>query len=398
MTRVNSQSTKLVQINSDLRNIAVSVNTQRETIDKLETDVYCTSLASSLSFVIEQFTILQNSLVLLHKNIVSPDLFTPLSLKSVLNNAKENFGFRLLYGEDDLLSYYNVLTGKIVGNVIYVFVPFASENNMRVFYLVPFPTLLNDSLAVTLDVKESIVILNKNFESIAVTDKNSFKEDCLAISSGSYLCPAKKLHFFPASQYPCLLNVAVRKDITSSCNFKFDNHTSLAVKHISTYNYIFSKFPVKFTLTCGDTTPKLKELKGNFVVREDCGVYAPDLIKIYASHSRMVDDEVSSHVGNLILREFSFPTEHKKIVVQKMTTPPPLPEEKDYFLDLVNESHPYVTFVGVPLGMVLLVLGMCVAARIFYVKKAKFLIERVDRINNRMQRNAEEDVKVSQEL
>ena len=91
---------------------------------------------------------------------------------------------------------YNVLKGKVIGDFVYIFVPFASTNELRVFHLVPFPTFLNDSLVVELDNKEVIVIVNDNFDSIALTDKNQFAGRCMAIASGQYLCPANKLHFF----------------------------------------------------------------------------------------------------------------------------------------------------------------------------------------------------------
>ena len=135
-----------------------------------------------------------------------------------LKEAKDKYGFKLLY-DSKFMQYYSVLRAKMVGDVVCVFIPFAASTGLRIFKLVPFPTLINETVAVELDSKEVIVLLTSNFDSLAITDKNNFGDFCLSISSIKYLCSASKLHFFPATQFSCLLRIAVHMDIDSSCRF-----------------------------------------------------------------------------------------------------------------------------------------------------------------------------------
>ena len=388
--RINAQSERIVQLNTVLTRIAKIVNVQAELMDEVKINTWIVSVAADISFILEQFSIFQNAFVLASKNIISPELFPPSDLAEILQKAKDEFGFKLLYNNKDILKYYTLLRGKVIGIFVYIFVPFASANEQRVFHLIPFPTFLNNSVVVELDSREVVIILTSNFDLLAVTDKDQFTEDCFAIASGNYICPASKLHFFPSVNYSCLLQIAVHMDIDSSCKFRFDNQTSLAVKHIAQYNYLFSRQSVKLTLNCGQKSPEMKTVVGNFRIHEDCGVSSPNLIKIYPSHSHAVSTNLHMLPSrSLLLRNYFPSTEHKQIVIKQITTPAPLVDNTDVFLDFSTSSHQWATYVGTPVLMIVVVIILCTIARVVYIKKIRGVLTNFQDIRHRITTAAE---------
>ena len=358
-------------------------------------NAFCQSVASYLTFAIDNYQFFVNSLLLANRNIVTPALLGHSDLTDVITHAKDTFGFTPLF-EGNIVQYYTVLRAKVISDKVYVFVPFAASFNLQLINIIPFPTLVNSSLSLVLDLPESksdvFVLLTNKFDSIAVTNKVYFEESCLSISSSNYLCRANRLVFYPTTKYPCLLDVSVQKDVTNSCKFKKFNSSTLVVKHISHFNYFYTANNIALTLSCGTEKPKLLHLSGNFKTPEACGVYSPDLLQIFPSHSKTltVDDAVP-RFQHVTLRKYVIPEHHRSLDFELMTTPPPLEKGPAYsdLPDFMFQAHPYVSYVGMPLLILVVVVGACVCARIFYLRKFRATFLRVRELATFVHKSAE---------
>ena len=389
--RLNTQSSLVTDLSNAVANLSHALNEEEISMRHTLVRNSLYSVTSSLSFMLENFVAIQNAVVLAHKNIVSPDLLAPSELRDILLEAKDKHGFQLLY-PNNFNKYYSVLTAKVVAGFIYVFVPFKSSFQLQLFKLIPFPAYINDSIVVKLDISEMFILITENFDSIAFPSDDLIMHSCLSVSSNNYLCPANKLHFFPSAQHLCLLNIAVHNNITNSCTYKTDTDSSIEVRHVSPFHYFFTRRLVTITLKCGDKAPEMTDVRGNFQIHDDCGVYAPNLIRIFPSHSTMTSASPFIPIKDrVILHKFELPTGHRDVVLQQITTPEPLEEGLDLYDIPLEDVHPYFSFVGIPILMIIVVVGICIFTRLVYFKKIASMTRTVKGLNERMKNEAKEE-------
>ena len=390
--RLNAQSSRIVELDQNLAHLAEVFFKGSQSIDAVKLNTYFLSVTELLSYLIDQYEVIQDAITLARNNIIIPNLLAPEDLAKVLKDAKDKYGFKLLYGSK-IRKYYSVLRAKSVGDTVFVFIPFAASTELKIYRLVPFPTLINETVAVELDVKEVIVLFTSNFDLLAITDQASIKDYCISVASNHYLCSANKLHFFPATQFSCLLKIAVHLDIDDSCKFKKVPQQNLAIRHVTPYNYIFSRQSIAITLDCGGKEPELRQIVGNVKIHEDCGVFSPNVVKIFPSNSQVLSTlPYVPLYQRHILRELDFPESHQEVVVRSMTTPVPLPEDSwmDGFPETFEDLHPYMTFIGTPLFILLVVIGFCIVARVFYAKKYQQWVRRIKVINENLKARSTE--------
>lgn len=379
VSRVNSHGDEIFKLDQDVAKLAKIVNSNTLKSNKIQVNQNVLSLSNYLAFLLEQFDILSNAIILASHNIVSPSLLAPSELQGLLNNAKENFGFQLLYDEDDINNYYHVLDCKIVSDSIYLFVPFASAVSFQLYNLVPFPTLLNNSIVVELDISNSYVMVDEEFDLLSISSRNYFTEYCIAVASQDYLCPANKFHFYPSSKFDCLLHVATQARISQTCNYRTVNNKTIAIHHSPPFNYFFSKTELKLTLTCGGGRPTLESLKGNFALHEDCGVSAPNVLKIFPSHSQTADANPSiPHFTPVVLRPLKFTDTAKQVVLERLRKEQPIEvQPDDPYWAALDQAHPYVSFIVTPVLVVISVIALIVVGRCIYIRKLRATIQRV---------------------
>ena len=336
------------------------------------------SLSTYLSFLLEQYDTLTTAIVLASHNIVGPTLLTPSELQKVLDQARDSFNFNPLYETSDLDKYYHVLDVKIVGGNMFVFVPFASAAAFQLYHLVPFPTLLNNSIVAELDIEDLYILIDENFEFIAIANHEYFKESCFAIASQDYLCHATSFHFYPAAKFDCLLNLATQSRVSHTCNFRKTPNKTMDIHHSPPYNYFFLLYELKLTLTCGGD-PNLVMAKGNFVIHESCGVSAPNVLKIFPSRSQTVDAKapIGHYKKPVILRPLKFDQQVQEMVYTRLATEKPIPvPENDLWLQM-RDAQPYFVYAGTPLALILVILLLLGIARLIYKRKLHATIVRV---------------------
>ena len=325
--------------------------------------------------------VLINAIILASKDIISPNLFFKVQLQNILKHAQENFKFEPLF--DDLDYYYSVMHAKFVNGFIFIFVPFASAVSFNLFQFTPFPSFIDDSLIVELDIDETLVLLSTDFSSIAVTSVSLYKDFCIAVASQNYLCPANKFHFLPASKFDCLLNLAVHSHTSNSCTFRHVHNKTLAVYHAHPYNYIFSRNLIKASVTCQGKS-LLKEIKGTFIINEDCGVSAPNMLKIYPSHSRAADATLALvPFSGIFLRHLNVPESAKNVVLHTFVAEDKLVDNTPSLAELMEDVHPIYSYIALPIFIVLAIGGAILLGFLFYKKRLRLLLGQVRDIANR---------------
>ena len=376
--RLNQHSDKIKGMSEDIQTLSSLLNSHSLKLVKNEINEMSLSVATYLSFMIEQYEIIVNAIVLASKNIVSPNLFSPSEFRKILDDANLSFRFKSLFDGDRINDYYALLHTKIIDDDMYIFIPFASAVSFNLYHFVPFPSYINDSFVVELDIDETFVLINVDFTSIAKTSDAHFKKYCIAAFTQNYLCPANKFHFFPATNFDCLLNLAVHSDTTKTCKFRHvKDNTELSVYHSHDYNYIFSVNQIKISILCGGE-PQLKTFKGNVAIKDICGVSAPNLLKIYPSHSHAADATAAlPSFSSINLRQLSIPEQARNVVVHHFKEEEKIQNKELTWGDLVDVYHPYVSYVATPLVLVIMVIVLIGTGRLLYKKKVSSIIARL---------------------
>ena len=379
--RVNKHAEDIKNLNDDLHELSSLLDNNSKDIHNLNVTYLAQSIGSYLSFLIESFDILINAIVLASKNIVSPIIFPKVQLQNVLKHAIDSYKFEPLF--DNLDNYYSAMHAKFVDDYVFIFVPFASAASFNLFHFIPFPSFIDDSLVVELDIDETFVLLNSDFSSIALTSVSSYKDFCIAVASQNYLCPANKFHFFPASHFDCMLNLAVHSHTSNSCKFRHIQNKTLAIYHAHPFNYIFSRNLIKVSVTCQGKS-QLKEFQGNFLVNEDCGVSAPNMLKIYPSHSRAADATLAFvPSSDIFLRHLTIPESAKNVVLHTLKAEENLVDNTPTLSEIMNDFHPMFSYVGLPIFIIMAVGGTVLLGFLFYKKRLHQLLGHVRDLANR---------------
>ena len=385
--RVNENSRKILMLNRDIAAISAIVNADALKFNDININQILLSVGSYLGYLIESYDVLLNAVVLASRNIVSPHLLPPSELQDILLVAKNTYRFEPLYDTDKLENYYHVLSVKFVKGIVFVFVPFASALFFNLYHLVPFPSLIKGDV-VELNIEEHYLLLNQNYDAVSVAENAKFGEVCVALAAQNYLCQASNFHFVPAFKFDCLINLVLHSRPSPECSFRKVNK-SIAFYHSSPYTYIFSKELLKFTISCGGE-PSLTSLRGTFSLSEHCGVYSPNYMRIYPSHTTNADAKlIIPRLSTVMLQTLSFPEAAKNVVVQHFQTPKDIQDDGLSLQDFLTDAHPYVTYIGTPLFIVFCCVAMTLVGCFIFKKKVGIAIRKVDQIKVRV--DCEED-------
>ena len=227
-------------------------------------------------------------------------------------------------------------------------------------------------------VVESFVLLScSSSDNIAVIPRDYFSKFCLSVYASNYLCPANKFHFFPVKDFNCILNIAVHSRATPDCKFRKSNNKTVAAYHSSPYTYLFSKTHNKFTISCGGE-PHLKSLQGSFSLPEMCGVYSPNVLTIFPSQQRHADVNFPiPHFDTMMLHKIVISEQARNIVTTQLAALDDVHDAGLKLEDLLQEAHPYVSFVGLPLFIVITIIVLILVGRCIFKTKMAATVRKI---------------------
>ena len=131
-----------------------------------------------------------------HRGIVTPNLILPGDLSEILLTAEKEYRFQPLYSMNQLAHHYSILHSCVLGDQEFVFIPFTSTESLSCFEIRPFPTFINHSLTVQLEVENNLVLLTQDPRYVAFPSSKSLDDECISTTVHECLCPATNLHFF----------------------------------------------------------------------------------------------------------------------------------------------------------------------------------------------------------
>ena len=343
-----------------------------------ETDLIL--LEALVKMIIDVFQRLEEALTLAQRGIVTPNLILPGDLSDIIKQARKNYDFQPIYSFNQLTHYYSILHSCVLGDHVFVFIPFSSTESLTYFEIRPFPTLINNSLIVELNVESNLVLLTKDLRYVAFPSPKSLQDDCLSVTLHEWLCPATNLHFQPSINHLCLLDVLIQHNISSHCKLTEVNVTRPVIAHLNSFNYLFLPMEIPMTVHCGMTNPVYKRKGGN-VIRDTCGIEIPDVLKVFPSHVEQTTHTLyTAEDVNIILPKYS--TSHLQESVVPLTSQPDIIEDGEddlWDLDTYHEVH---SMVVLPTALILVVVIAVVVVRCWFLRKAKQFTKTVELVRD----------------
>ena len=206
----------------------------------------------------------------------------------------------------------------------------------------------------------------------------SLSDNCFPILLHEWLCPATNVHFLPAGNYPCVIDVLVHRDVSSRCSLCAVDYPTPHVLHLNAYNYLYTSEQHTLTLDCGYQNPHYKKLLGNLVVSDHCGIDIPNVLRVFPSLVQTMSRKI--YVGdtspNIILPVFSNVSLQPNVMP---ITDVPFLLKEDYdatWWDLSDYKEVH-TVVTLPVLLILSVVIIAVICYMFYVKKTGSVLKQV---------------------
>ena len=368
-------------LQSKVRWFELATKETRSKLDEvaLETDLIL--LETLAKMIIDVFQRLEEALTLAHRGTFTPNLILPGDLSDIIKQAPKNCDFQPIYPLNQLTHYYSILHSCVLGDHVFVFIPFSSTESLSYFEIRTFPTLINNSLIVELNVESNLVLLTKDLRYVAFPSTKSLEEDCISVTLHEWLCPATNLHFLPSSNHLCLLDILIQHNISSHCKLTKVNVTQPVIAHLNSFNYLFLPTEIPMTVHCGMTNPVYKRKWGNVAIQDTCGIEITDVLKVFPSHIEQTTHTLyTAEDLNIILPKFS--TSHLQESVVPLTSQPDIIEnEEDDWWDFID-YHEIHSMVVLPTALILTVVVVIVVVRCWFLRKAKQFTKTVELVRD----------------
>ena len=374
----NVNSEKIVLLNCRIGYYAQKANLTGRRISSLNLKLDRVLAAEFTEGLINDVLHVDQGVVLAHRGIVTPNLLLPATFSNIIDNAVTQYNYRPLFPVESLSHYYGVLHSCVLGDRIFIFIPFSSAETLSYYEIKPFPTFVNVSLSVELVVEHELVLLTKDLKYVSFPSPQSLSDDCFPILLHEWLCPATNVHFLSAGNYPCVIDVLVHRDVSSRCSLRAVDYPIPRVLHLNAFNYLYTSEQHTLTLDCGYQNPHYKKLLGNLVVSDHCGIDIPNVLRVFPSLVQTMSSKI--YVGdtspNIILPVFSNVSLQPNVLP---ITDVPFLLKEDYdttWWDLSDYKEVH-TVVTLPVLLILSVVIIAVVCYVFYVKKTGSVLKQV---------------------
>ena len=387
----NVNSEKIVLLNRRIGYYAQKANLTGHRISSVNLKLDRVLAAEFTEGPLNDVLCVDQGVILAHRSMVTPNLLLPATFSNIIDNAVTQYNYKPLFPVESLSHYYGMLHSCVLGERIFVFIPFSSAETLSYYVIKPFPTFVNVSLSVELVVEHELVLLTKDIKYVSFPSPQSLSDNCFPILLYEWLCPATNVHFLSASNYPCVIDVLVHRDVSSCCSLRAVdyptsrvlhlnayNYPTPRVLHLNAYNYLYTSEQHTLTLDCGCQNPHYKKLLGNLVVSDHCGIDIPNVLRVFPSLVQTMSRKI--YVGdqspNIILPVFSNVSLQPNVLP---ITDVPFLLKEDYdatWWDLIDYKEVH-TVVTLPVLLILSVVIIAIDCYVFYVKKTGSVLKKV---------------------
>ena len=384
--RINSDEQRVHSINLALQGIVERINNGTERWAQLYKGEFTLEVVEKINILVRNYQVLTNALTIARKGVVSPNLLSPSILVEVLQEGVSEFSFDLIYPIEHTELYYHLLQCQIVNNHVFVFIPFRSKLVIDLFEVTPFPSFTNGSLIVQSGLPKTLVMITHDYQKIVITSKIFLDTACIQVDMKTYLCPASKLVFQPASTQSCVVNIIANNKMNKECVLERVNITTPVIKQVDNFNYIFlpSKSPV--TITCPNEQARLMHTEGNLKVKTSCGVSIPDTLHIFQSSIYEKTMEMDVRVYDFF-EDFALPDFSSLVNPLRYVAPPTRePLEEDPWTPLEprfqNNMSFWTSHLTLPALMFILVGALALVIKFKIFNRTKMMATTIASLNN----------------
>ena len=359
---MNQHVIAISNISATLKEIEEKVETE---INKIERKLIIQELALKMNNMKDEIKEKFEGFILAQHGIATNYLITPKEVEEIIKYSIINFAFNPL--EIDLLTYYHLITVKIVHDTCFILLPFNSNTEMLMYKIIPFPMMIEKKGLILKD-KTQIVLENKENSMISIW-KEKDVEQCVIIKEQNYICNHPDFYLQPSSNFPCIRFLLNNGE--DQCNYdEFYNMFHVAIlKDI----YVYTKEPQSAIVECSKGKEKRISIENVHVFPKSCHVkiidyffYKPSIFQHVKLNETFEEVVFKLNVSNFKLPKFNVRVNQ----IQGMT---------NNILFLYKEKvMPYMTMLLIPLIFV-------IAIVIFFIVK-KVLIDKVNEIKKTLNR------------
>ena len=227
----NVNSEKIALLNRRIGYYAQKANLTGRRISSVNLTLDRVLAAEFTEGLINDVLRVDQGVVLAHRGIVTPNLLLPATFSNIIDSAVTQYNYRPLFPVESLSHYYGVLHSCVLGERIFIFIPFSSAETLSYYKIKPFPTFVNVSLSVELVVEHELVLLTKDIRYVSFPSPQSLSDNCFPILLHEWLCPTTNVHFLSAGNYPCVIDVLVHRDVSSRCSLRAVDYPTPRVLH-----------------------------------------------------------------------------------------------------------------------------------------------------------------------
>ena len=333
-------------------------NKVEDEINKIERKLKIQNVVNKINLKINKIMNIMESVRLAHFGKVDVNLITVAELKEIISYSIFNFNFQPL--DVDIVTYYSMLTVKVVDNMCYILLPFNNDDNLFMKRIIPFPMTINDK-EIMLSGGNRIVLGNKMNDLINVWKEKDL-ENCLEWREKNYICNNPNFYLQPIDRHECIKFLL--QGGVDNCIYQYvekDFHVFF-LKNV----YIFTKEMQVAELSCKGKETKLdiinvKILPGN------CKIKIPGYFYYKPTIFKNVDLNVTEKSFNIDNTLKKFEINHNQI---KMKTLPPY--ESKIMILYKQSVMPWITILTLPVLIIIIFLFYC-GVRVMVLKRIDFI-------------------------
>ena len=203
---------------------------------------------------------------------VTPSLMPVEDLLHALRLGDRQYKLKPIYSETDIAHYYPLLSSIVTDDAIVIIVPFQSDHKFEAHSVVPFPTLINNTV-ITLSLNDMIVAINDQRTLFATLSHDEF-HTCKAERFGLYFCPASLFAFLPVDPTGICEISLTQQDVSrclSLCPYHQLASKPFFHKSFLDHHYFLFTAPTYVSVKCR-TNFTVTQVEGHFATLKMCSL------------------------------------------------------------------------------------------------------------------------------
>ena len=231
-----------------INNISNSLNVLSETledqINKLERKLIFQDIALKIDELVNNIKFKLDALLEAKLNRVSVNLLSFAELEEILSYSIVNFLVKPF--DMDIISYYNILSVKVIHDQVFILLPFDDNIDMNVYKVTPFPMQINDKVMI-LDSQIEIVFERKRMDLVSLWSNVEFENSCVEIQNNDFVCNKDLFYTQNIKNTECLNYLLNNGD--DNCKY-VSYEKDFKVEMLDNKIYVFTKEKEQLVVSC----------------------------------------------------------------------------------------------------------------------------------------------------